>query len=49
MIFAILGRPPESGNNTHFQRHSCTGLDFWSGNGIFGFFYLDGYTPMGYN
>jgi hypothetical protein len=22
--------PFESGNNTHFQRHSCPGADFWS-------------------
>jgi hypothetical protein len=32
--------PFESGNNTHFQRHSLPGPDFWSGNGKKGIFSL---------
>jgi hypothetical protein len=31
-VGAVAEEPSESGNNTHFQRHSCPGPDFWSGN-----------------
>ena len=35
---AVAGKPSESGNNTHFQRHSCPGPDFKAEKGKKGLF-----------
>jgi len=34
----VAEKPSESGNNTHFQRHSCPGPDFWAESGKKGLF-----------
>jgi hypothetical protein len=34
----VAGKPSESGNNTHFQRHSCPGPDFCAEKGKKGIF-----------